>query len=282
MSTKKVRRVGSMLAGIAHEAGRLTDAEAESFDQLRDKTPAEPMKFDDAPVLKVARVYLRVSTDAQDLERQESIIDGARAAGYYVAGVYREKASGARPDRPELLRMVADLQPGEVVIAEKIDRISRLPLAEAERLVATIRAKGARLAVPGVVDLSELAAEAQGVARIVLESVQDMLLRLALQMARDDYEDRRERQRQGIELAKNAGKYQGRRADPKRRAQVIALRRSGHSITKTAELAGYSPAQVKRIWAEVSKDETERMEAFQDALSEADALAAAGQRGARP
>jgi DNA invertase Pin-like site-specific DNA recombinase len=29
-----------------------------------------------------------------------------------------------------------------------------------------------------------------------------MLLKLALQMARDDYEDRRERQRQGIELAK--------------------------------------------------------------------------------
>ncbi|MFO6373942.1 recombinase family protein, partial [Pseudomonas aeruginosa] len=142
------------------------------------------MRFDDAPVLKVARVYLRVSTDAQDLERQESIIEGARAAGYYVAGVYREKASGARPDRPELLRMVADLQPGEVVIAEKIDRISRLPLAEAERLVASIRAKGAKLAVPGVVDLSELTAEANGVAKIVLESVQGMLLKLALQMAR--------------------------------------------------------------------------------------------------
>jgi Resolvase, N terminal domain len=75
-----------------------------------------------------------------------------KAAGYYVAGVYRERASGARADRPELLRMIADLQPGEVVIAEKIDRISRLPLAEAERLVASIRDKGARLAVPGVVD----------------------------------------------------------------------------------------------------------------------------------
>lgn len=281
MSTRNARPVGSMLAGIARQAGGLTDAEAERFDQVRDRTPAEPMRFDDTPVLKVARVYLRVSTDAQDLERQESVIEGVRAAGYYVAGVYREKASGARPDRPELLRMVADLQPGEVVIAEKIDRISRLPLAEAERLVVAIRDKGARLAVPGVVDLSELAAEAQGVARIVLESVQDMLLRLALQMARDDYEDRRERQRQGIELAKSAGKYRGRRADPKRRAQVIALRRSGHSVTRTAELAGYSPAQVKRIWAEVSKDEAERMAAFQgDALSEADALAAAGQGGA--
>ncbi len=81
----------------------------------------------------VARVYLRVSTDAQDLERQEAITTAAKAAGYYVAGIYREKASGARADRPELLRMIGDLQPGEVVIAEKIDRISRLPLPEAER-----------------------------------------------------------------------------------------------------------------------------------------------------
>jgi hypothetical protein len=61
--------------------------------------------------------------------------------------------------------------------------------------VASIRAQGARLAVPGVVDLSDLAAEAKGVAKVVLESVQDMLLKLALQIARDDYEDRRERQR---------------------------------------------------------------------------------------
>ena len=162
--------------------------------------------------MKVARIYMRVSTDAQDLERQESLIDAAKAAGFYVAGVYREKASGARADRAELLRMIADLQPGEVVVAERIDRISRLPLAEAERLVASIRAKGARLAVPGVVDLTELAAEAKGVAKVVLESVQDMLLKLALQIARDDYEDRRERQRQGVELAKEAGRYAGRKA----------------------------------------------------------------------
>lgn len=30
----------------------------------------------------VARVYLRVSTDAQDLERQEAITTAAKAAGY--------------------------------------------------------------------------------------------------------------------------------------------------------------------------------------------------------
>lgn len=65
----------------------------------------------DHPPIKAARVYLRVSTDEQDLTRQSQIEQSARAAGYYIAGVYREKASGARADRPELLRMIADLQP---------------------------------------------------------------------------------------------------------------------------------------------------------------------------
>jgi DNA invertase Pin-like site-specific DNA recombinase len=172
--------------------------------------------------IRVARIYLRVSTEQQDIERQEEIAKAAKSAGYYVAGVYREKASGARADRPELLRMIADLQPGEVVIAEKIDRISRLPLAEAERLVASIRDKGARLAVPGVVDLSELAGAANGVAKIVLESVQEMLLKLALQMAREDYEDRRERTRQGIELARQAGKYKGRTPKTTTHSRIVA------------------------------------------------------------
>ena len=199
--------------------------------------------------MKIARIYLRVSTDEQDLSRQADIEHSTRAAGYYVAGIYREKASGARADRPELLRMIADLQPGEVVVAEKIDRISRLPLAEAEKLVASIRAKGARLAVPGLVDLSDLADEADGVAKVVLMSVQELLLKLALQMARDDYETRRERQRQGVQLAKAAGKYTGRKADTATHQRIVALRRAGETIERTAELAGCSVSQVKRIWA---------------------------------
>lgn len=203
---------------------------------------------DIAPI-RAARIYLRVSTDEQDLARQEAIVSGARATGYYVAAVYREKASGARPDRPELLRMVGDLQPGEVVIAEKIDRISRLPLSEADLLVATIRGKGARLAVPGIVDLTELVADSAGVTRVVLEAVQDMLLRVALQTARDDYETRRERQREGIEIARREGRYTGRKADTAQHRRIVALRETGLSIAKTAELAGCSIAQVKRVTA---------------------------------
>lgn len=201
-------------------------------------------------LMMIARVYLRVSTDQQDLERQESIVADAKSKGFYVACVYREKASGARADRPELLRMIADLQAGEVVIAEKIDRISRLPLPEAEKLIQTIKDKGARLAVPGVVDLSELAAASEGVAKVVLEAVQEMLLKLALQMAHDDYETRRVRQAQGIAITKGKGEaYTGRKADIGKHELIRSLRAAGHSIAETARLAKCSPSLVKLVHA---------------------------------
>lgn len=204
--------------------------------------------------MKIARLYLRVSTDEQDLSRQEEIVQNAKKSGYYIAGIYREKASGARADRPELLKMIHDLQEGEVVIAEKIDRISRLPLPEAEELIESIRAKGAKLAIPGIVDLSELANGADGVTKIVLDAVQEMLLKLALQMARDDYETRRDRQKQGVQLAQQAGKYKGRPTDTKTHERIIALKTAGNTIAKTAKLSGCSVAQVKRVWAMHQKE----------------------------
>lgn len=197
---------------------------------------------------KIARIYMRVSTDEQDLQRQDNVIEEAKGNGYYIGGIYREKCSGARIDRPELQRMINDLQIGDVVIAEKIDRISRLPLSDAEMLVASIREKGAKISIPGVVDLSEFVASSEGISKIVLEAVQEMLLKLALQMSRDDYLDRRERQKQGIELAKRSGVYKGRRPDESKNELIIALRGAKKSIKETSVLTGCSISQVKRIW----------------------------------
>lgn len=39
-------KLGSMLASIACDTAGLTDAEAEAINQQRDKTPAEPMRFE--------------------------------------------------------------------------------------------------------------------------------------------------------------------------------------------------------------------------------------------
>ena len=81
--------------------------------------------------MNVARIYLRVSTEEQDLTRQAEIEHNTRAAGYYIAGVYREKASGARADRPELLRMA---ERAGKLLDETFERIQGLAREDAQKL----------------------------------------------------------------------------------------------------------------------------------------------------
>ena len=162
-----------------------------------------------------------------------------------MAGVYKEKASGVRADRPVLNKLIADLQEGDVIIAEHIDRITRLPLAEAEKLVNRIREKGAFLSIPGIIDLSQIQTDSD-IAKIVLDSIQTMLLKIALQMARDDYEQRKKRQAAGIAEAKKQGRFKGRQADTQKHKLIINLR-SHHTLQETAKLAGCSISLVKLV-----------------------------------
>jgi DNA invertase Pin-like site-specific DNA recombinase len=66
--------------------------------------------------------YARVSTYGQTLDSQ---LEQLRAAGCRSRNIYREKATGARPDRRELLRMLRRLAPGDVVTVTRIDRLAR-------------------------------------------------------------------------------------------------------------------------------------------------------------
>src|SRR5215471_6713271 len=66
--------------------------------------------------------YARVSTYGQTLDNQ---LKQLRAAGCGSRNIYREKATGARPDRRELLRMLRRLAPGDVVTVTRIDRLAR-------------------------------------------------------------------------------------------------------------------------------------------------------------
>ncbi|HTV28234.1 MAG TPA: recombinase family protein [Xanthobacteraceae bacterium] len=64
--------------------------------------------------------YARVSTVGQTLAAQ---LEQLRKAG--CSPIYREKVTGARADRRELLKMLGRLEPGDVVTVTRIDRLAR-------------------------------------------------------------------------------------------------------------------------------------------------------------
>src|SRR5215468_8779103 len=64
--------------------------------------------------------YARVSTRDQDLALQ---LNELTAAG--CAKVFKEKDSGARSDRPELAKVIGRLEPGDVLVVSRLDRLAR-------------------------------------------------------------------------------------------------------------------------------------------------------------
>ena len=64
--------------------------------------------------------YARVSTQGQTLESQ---LEELEKAG--CSKIYREVASGARSDRPELQRLLKAMEPGSVVVVTRLDRLAR-------------------------------------------------------------------------------------------------------------------------------------------------------------
>jgi DNA invertase Pin-like site-specific DNA recombinase len=64
--------------------------------------------------------YARVSTDGQSEAAQ---VRQLRAAG--AKKVFREVASGAKTDRAQLRRLLAEIGPGDVLMVTRLDRLAR-------------------------------------------------------------------------------------------------------------------------------------------------------------
>lgn len=205
------------------------------------------------------RAYLRASTDDQDAGRARADLERfASERSLKVASWYLENESGAKLERPELFRLIADASPGDVLLIEQVDRLSRLTTKDWEALKLKLAEKRIRVVA---LDLptSWMGAEANldETTKALIEAVNRMLLDMLAAVARKDYTDRRRRQEQGIEKAKTAGLYKGRRADAKRHAVIADLLDQGVSWSQVSAATGASRSTIKRVVDARKEAETE-------------------------
>lgn len=178
--------------------------------------------------------YLRASTVEQDATRAKTMLDDfATNLGQTVSSWFIENESGATLERPELFRLLDIAQSGDVLLVEQVDRISRLNTDDWNKLKTLITSKGIIIVA---VDLPTshqfIKPNGDEFTQRMLAAINSMLLDMLAAVARKDYEDRRRRQREGIEKAAKEGKYMGRKVDETLHKNIISLLKDGCSISE--------------------------------------------------
>ncbi|MBA4726289.1 MAG: recombinase family protein [Pseudomonas sp.] len=196
------------------------------------------------------RAYLRASTSEQDASRARDTLEQFAANhGQHIACEYLENESGAKADRPELLRLLKDAKKGDVLLVESIDRLSRLPAEDWQKLKTAIDSKGLRIVALDLPTSHQGIADTKGdeFTGRMLAAINSMLVDMMAAIARKDYEQRRERQAQGIAKAKEKGAYKGRPVDADLHKRVRELLAAGLGVRATARHAGCSTTTVLKI-----------------------------------
>lgn len=195
------------------------------------------------------RAYLRASTDDQDANRARKTLQSFAAdQGVRIAAFYTENTSGTTMDRSELLRLLSDASPGDVLLVESVDRLTRLPRPAWEQLRNQIAAAGLQVVALDLPITHTVLkpSEGDGIQEWMLKAISQMFLEFMAAFARKDYDLRRERQIQGIEKAKRTGLYRGRQTDHEQRRRIQECLTKGFSVRKTADLLGCSTSTVSR------------------------------------
>lgn len=162
-----------------------------------------------------------------------------------ICNYYIENESGSRLDRPELFRLLKDCQTQDILLIEDVDRLSRLTMDDWNKLKKMIHQKDIRVMAINV-PTTWISANMNDFDSRMFAAINDMLLDMLAAVARRDYEQRRERQKQGIEKAKIEGKYKGRQINQNRYDAINRLLNSGHSWSQVQKVLGCSRGTISR------------------------------------
>ncbi|PCF82836.1 recombinase family protein [Staphylococcus delphini] len=141
--------------------------------------------------------YSRVSTKSQNLNRQIELLANCDK-------IFADKISGNELNRPELKAMLSYLREGDIVVVTELDRLGRNN-EDLTQIMDTIQKKGATLEILNLPSLKGI--EDDNLRKLI----NNLIIELYKYQAESERKRIRERQAQGIALAKKQGKYKGRK-----------------------------------------------------------------------
>lgn len=186
--------------------------------------------------------YVRVSTREQNLERQ---ILAMKREGIKDKDTYADQVSGKNFDRPQYNRMIKKLKMGDLLVIKSIDRLGRNYTEILEQWRIITKTKKANIQV---IDMPLLNTE-KGKGDLTGVFISDLVLQILAYVAETEREFIKQRQAEGIAVAKINGVKFGK---PKMKLphtfeNYFKLWSNGKiSIREGAELAGMSASTFYR------------------------------------
>jgi len=177
--------------------------------------------------------YARVSTGGQSVDAQARQL---RAAG--AGKVFREVASGAKTDRPQLARLVSELAAGDVVMVTRLARLAR-STRDLLNTLASISEKKAGFRSLGDTWADTTTAHGR------------LMLTVLGGLAEFERELIRIRTGEGRARAKENGKSLGRKPKltPHQKQEAIRRRDEGQSVREIARSYNVSASTISRLTA---------------------------------
>lgn len=154
--------------------------------------------------------YHRTSTKEQHLDRGiQEITQFCKENHYKLEKIYTDQQTGKNFSRPRYTVLRDDiLREGDILIITEVDRLGRnkKDTVEELRILANRNIRVMILEIPTT--LQDLSKMDNTMAKMILETVNHMLIELYAAMAQAEIEKKEKRQREGIEQMKARGEWE--------------------------------------------------------------------------
>ncbi len=199
----------------------------------------------------------RVSSNEQNEARQ---LKAFRECGEEIDEIFGDKMSGKSMDRPDYQRMIAKLEPGDLVIFSSLDRMSRSYDDIAEEWRYITKEKGADILI---LDMRDLLDTRKG-KDLVGTLISDIVVKLLSYVAETERQNIRKRQKEGIaampvdengrKISKKTGRGFGRQEKVVENFGEIYARQKKGDITLSEALKLTGVGRTK--WYELAREAT--------------------------